>query len=461
MRQIGDHAVVLGAGVGGLLAARVLADAYERVTLVERDTLPGGAEHRRGVPQARHVHALLPRGSQILEELFPGILQELVAGGVPLLDNFTSLHFSVAGHVLCPKPVADEPVYQPSRPYLEAALRARVRAMPGLVFADGCDVVGLAAPDARDRVTGARVMRRADSSAEEILHADLVVDAMGRGARTPAWLERLGYDRVLEERLPVGVKYSSRPVRLQPGAIPEKQVIIGARPGRPSGMALIANENDSWIFTVSGYGERLPSDAAGMVEHIAGFAPHHVVEALRDAEPLGEVVTHRFPAALRRRYEKIRRFPAGLLVFGDAICSFNPIYGQGMSVAALQALALRDCLRRGERDLARRFFRAAASSIAVAWRLATSADVAVVDVKKAQPVSTRLVNAYVGRFQAAAERDTDLAVRFMRVSALLEPPSLLFRPTAVARVLTGNLHGRRRALVARGTGAHEAVEVTR
>ena len=186
--KVGEHAVVLGASMGGLLAARVLADAYRRVTVVERDRLPESGLDRRGVPQGRHAHALLPRGAQILDELFPGLLAELAAGGVPVLRAPREFRLIFGGHLLCQDGEPGEPSYAPSRPCLEAHVRGRVRALGNVSIRDRCEVTGLVTTPAGDRFTGARVLPC--GGAEQILAADLVVDATGRGGRTPAWLKR-------------------------------------------------------------------------------------------------------------------------------------------------------------------------------------------------------------------------------------------------------------------------------
>lgn len=450
MPELGDHAVVLGASMGGLLAARVLADFFETVTVVERDVLPNGPAIRHGVPQGRHVHVLLARGAQILDELFPGFLNELVADGAPVWDDgeLSELHLSFGGHEMLrsgklglePKALA---VYMPSRPFLECHVLRRLHAMRNVTILGGHEVAELTSTADRNRVTGARVVSR-DSGAERELTADVVMDAMGRGAHTPAFLERLGYGRPVEDHIVMHTTYVSQLLRIPRGTLNVMLVDISPAPGRPTGMFLTGYEDDTWMFTVFGMvGHEPPRDLAGMLSFAKEYCPAHLIAAMRAAEPIGEVAHHRMPSSQWRRYDKMPRLPDGLLVCGDAICTFNPVYGQGMTVAALDAAALRDCLRRGGTDLPRRYFRASAKPIGVAWQMVASADLAFPGVAGRRSRSMRVTTRLVDWALTACESDPVVAARFFKVNGLIDRPIRLLHPAFVYRVAVANLRRRR------------------
>ncbi|BBZ39991.1 FAD-dependent oxidoreductase [Mycobacterium conspicuum] len=438
MDRRGGHAVVLGASMGGLLAARVLADFYDRVTVVERDTLPVGPVNRRGVPQGRLIHAVLARCTQVLDELFPGFVDELTAMGVESWDgDLSRLWLSVGGHQTVRSGRApNAPVILfPSRPLLESTVRRRVQAIANVRFLEAHDVVGLRATPNHDRVTGVKVVDRAADRAAT-LSADLVVDATGRGSRTPVFLEELGFGRPPEDELTVQLAYACQSVRLKPGSVTEHLIGLFPEPGRPTMFGLVRNEDDTWMVAIGTMaGAEPPRRRAEMLEFAADFVPTHVLDALREAEPLGEVVHHRVPSNRWRRYDKMRRTPDGLLVMGDAVCSFNPVYGQGMTVAAIEATVLSECLHRGKRGLPRRFFRSSAKKIQVAWQTAVGSDLALPEVVGSRPVSMRITNALLEHVLTATEVDPVVAAQFMRITAMVDPPARLLRPSILLRVM--------------------------
>ncbi len=432
------RALVMGGGIAGLLAARVLAEHHLDVLVLDRDELTTQDDHgtRRGVPQGRHVHALLPRGRQILEELFPGLTAQLVDRGSPHGDLLADARLQLSGHRFA-RADARLPTVSVSRPTLEAVVRARVRELPNVTFSPACDVLGLTTTPDRRRVTGVRVLRRADSSAEEVQAGAVVVDAMGRASRTPRWLEDLGYDPPPADELAGDVGYATRHYRLAPDVLGgDWGSLQGPTPSCPRGGALARIDGDRWIVTLFGLlGDHPPLDHEGFLAFADSLTFPDLGRAIRTGPPLDEPVRMRFPASVRRRYERLRRFPHGLLPLGDGVCSLNPIYGQGMTVAALQALALREHLGRAPAPDPHRWLRRVARVVDPAWDMVVGGDLALPGVEGPRTPKVRLLGAYISRLHAAAEVDPELAVAFARVMALVDPPATLLQPQRVLRVL--------------------------
>lgn len=437
-----DRAVVLGGGMAGLLAARVLADSYAEVTIVDRDELTGRGDHRRGVPQGRHAHVLLARGLQILEDLLPGLTADLMADGAASGDPVAHARLCFGGHRFRQGPSGLH-MLSMSRPFLENHVAERVLGLPNVTATAPSDVAGLASTSDGEHVTGARVFRRADGSAGETLPADLVVDATGRGSRAPAWLAELGYERPPEERAGVDVRYSSGDYHLPPDALgADWGCLIAPTPERPVGAAFARLERGRWLLTMVGVdGVRPPTDPQAVSEFVQSLAFPDVAEAIGDVEPAGELVGYRFPGNVRRRYEQASRLPAGFVVIGDGVCSFNPIYAQGMTVAAAQVLALRDHLVQHVEPHPRELARVVADEVEIPWEMALGGDLAFPGAQGRQTRKLRFLDAYLSRLHAAAARDASLAAVFMRVSGLVDPPGRMLRPAAVARVVRGSLTG--------------------
>ncbi|MDX1892415.1 2-polyprenyl-6-methoxyphenol hydroxylase-like oxidoreductase [Mycolicibacterium sp. 050158] len=433
--------------MGGLFAARAFCEFYDRVTVVERDVLMADARARRGVPQGRQPHVLLARCGEIAEELFPGILDELVAEGAHRWDDGDLTRFDAVfgGHRIVRTGVIPDPRslvnYYASRPLIEGHVRRRVRKLTNVGVLDGHQIVELRPRDGR---IGKVAVRRLDDGAQATLDAQLVVDATGRGSRTPALLAALGYRRPTEEELAVRVAYASMPIRIPEGRVHEHAIFRLFQPGLPRGFVMFRCERDEWMVGVGTLGAIEPPATPGeLFDFAEGLAPPHALAAARAAEPLADVGIHRFPASRWRRYDKLDRMPRGLIVLGDAVCSFNPIYGQGMTVAAIEATILRDCLRRGDDGLARRFHRAAAKKIRIAWQTAVGSDLALPEVAGPRPLSMRVTNSLVDRVLTAAESDPFVAQEFMRVTGMLQPPSRMMLPSFVFHVARA---GRRSAV---------------
>ena len=443
MARTGSHAVVIGASMGGLLAARALSGMYEKVTVLDRDELPDGPTARKGVPQGRHLHLLLSRGAQVLEEMFPGLMAELEAGGSPVGRTWDKAWIELGGHhFTLPEEISGPPIFQLSRPMLEGRVRARVRALPGVEILERTEATGLLSTPEGSRVTGARVH---GPDGDRDIAADLVVDASGRAGRAPVWLKELGYSPAREDTLDIGILYVTRRLRMAPEALgPVTFVGISPHAGLPRALGIESLEDGTWIATAVGYpGDHPPTDEAGFDAYTAAIAPAHVTAAMRAGEPVGPIATHRYQAQLRRRYELLRRFPTGFLVFGDALCSFNPLYGQGMTVSALQARALRKCLARGgdpgKPGFARRFFLAASLPVANAWQMAVGEDLALPCVPGRRSPYMRLYMFYVRHLKVAAARDPAIAEAFLRVVRFVDPYPRLSMPDVALRMALAHL----------------------
>jgi 2-polyprenyl-6-methoxyphenol hydroxylase-like FAD-dependent oxidoreductase len=434
--RLGEHAVVLGGSIAGSLAARMLSQAYRTVTVIDRDDLSGPAEPRHAIPQGHHIHALLARGQQILEELFPGFTEELVSLGVPIGDFGTSLSWYFNGQMIQKAEIGLVCVAA-GRPLLEDRIRARVRALGNVTFREHTDIIGLSASSDGGRITGVRVQARA--GAEELITADLVIDATGRGSRTPGWLKKLGYPQVPEERVKMDLTYTTADFK---GPLPfdplgqDIAMLPVATPAIRRG-AIFARMPDRYSLSLTGIlGDQPPTDREGFLAYARSLPVPEIYKAIRDAEPLGEPMSFKFPASVRRRYEKLDRVPDGLLVLGDAACVFNPVYGQGMTVAAMGARMLGDHLRSAP-PVPAAFFKDLSRIIDAPWDMSAGADLGFPEVQGRRGFKSRMGNLYIPRLQAAAVHDGTLTAAFLRTAGLVDPPQTLMHPRIIRRVFAG------------------------
>ena len=436
------HAVVLGASIAGLSMAQALAGGFDRVTVVERDALPRDGAHRRGAGQGRHLHVLLTSGRQALEELFPGLVGQLAADGAVHADLAEFGRLWLDGHSLALGPAGPADI-SASRPFLEARVRARVRDAETITVLEQHDAMALVTAEDGRRVVGVDVVEAGGHRAIR-LDADLVVDCCGRGSPTPRWLEDLGFAAPPVEELKVDLCYATRQYRMPPDVLDgDLFAMVGPQADDPRGGWLARVEDDVWTVTLAGMaGLRPPSDPDGFETYAASLHTPVIAEAIRAGDALDRPVTYRFPASRRRRYERLRTFPDGLLVAGDAVCSFNPIYGQGMTVAVMEALALRDHLQQTGVPASRTWFRQVARLVDTPWDLAMSGDLAIRGIDGHRSIGARTLDRYLEAYLAAAEHDAVLGVRFVRVTSLLEPPSRLLSFDSIRRVLAARVSSR-------------------
>lgn len=427
-----DRAVVLGGGVAGLLAAAVLADLHDEVVIVERDRLPALPEQRRGVPQGRHAHGFLPSGLRLMEELMPGFTAGLVARGALPGDILGNVRWYVQGSLLR-QAHTGLTALSASRPLIESAIRDAVRARDNVTVLDGYDIAGLSATADGRRVVGARVSS-SHGEGSRVLPAGLVVDASGRGSRAARWLAELGYAPPGEDVVGIDLSYSTRVFEAPDDALGDDIFVATTRfPGQRRSAIAQRLEGGRVLVTLAGVlGERPPADLPSFVEYARTLPVPDTYEIVRAGEPLGDAAAFHCPTYVRRRFERLTAFPAGFLVVGDAACAFNPVYGQGMTVAASTTMALRDNVRGGVDPLA--FFAGQSRLLDAPWALAAGADLAQPGVTGPALPPSPLTGDYLGRLQRAAADDAELATAFIRVTALIDPPSALLAEPIRARL---------------------------
>ncbi|MGK5738228.1 FAD-dependent oxidoreductase [Micromonospora sp. URMC 103] len=454
-RVVMRRAVVLGGSIAGLMAARVLSDHADEVLIVERDPSDMADGPRPGVPQGSQVHALLPAGQFQLERWFPGIVDEAVALGAPLPPGQGATAQIFVNDVLGvpPAPSSTGPMLITTRPFLEALVRRRTLARPnitmvygradGLVFADG-------------RVAGARYVPEGGGT-PVVEPADLVVDAMGRSSRLSDWLEANGWPRPPMQRMPIKLNYATalfrRDEEVSDTWVVVYQTMAGrGRTARIGGINSV--EGDRWIMLVAGYDEDRPSrDVADFTARCRDHYPPMFGAIAERGELLGGVVTYHQADSRRRDFHRLDRLPAGLVAAGDAVASFNPVYGQGMTSAMLHASCLSAYLRSGpapHRQPARAYFDQVRVVVDAAWQISTSADIALPHVDGPYPRGYRLTRWLGDLVFRASMTDPVLSARLGRVTTMLDHPAALSRPGVLLRALRIRLFPPRAATPAEG-----------
>ena len=434
--QRGGRAVVLGGGMAGLLAARVLSDKYADVVVVDRDKLTGTTGARNGVPHGRHAHCLVARGQQIYEELLPGLTQGMSGAGVRLGDFNGQIQWYFNGHRLAAS-ASGLICVSSGRPILEQHVRQHVQQIANVSFREQFDIVGLVTTPDAGRVTAARIQRREQGGQPEMLAADLVVDTTGRGSRMPSWLADLGYEAPPEDRIKVDLAYTTRHYRLKSNPFTHDIAINQAgTPVFPRGVfCYLLPDGLTVELSLTGVlGDHAPTDPTGFHDYIKSLPLPVHWEFVRDADPLDDPVRFKFPASVWRHYERLTRFPDGLLVMGDAVCSFNPVYAQGMTVAGMEALTLRGHLQGTGPLNPAAFFGEIAEQIAGPWQFSAIADLGYPGVEGERTDEIRLVNQYVPAVLAAATQDPVVTDAFLRVAGLVEEPMSLMHPDIAIRV---------------------------
>jgi 2-polyprenyl-6-methoxyphenol hydroxylase-like FAD-dependent oxidoreductase len=420
--------VIIGASLAGLFAAAAVAAAGAQAMIIERDVLPDDPMPRKGVPQGRQAHILLHRGVLAAEELVPGIRGDLLAHGAVPFDTGTIAWLNEYGW--SPTWIPAYRTVSATRPLLEHLVRERVRRLASVTLHEGVRVTNL-----RRDTRGWQVVCEDATT----VHADLVIDASGRGSRLPHWLTELGIPVSQPLMVDAHLGYACRTYRAVGESPIDIAVIIAATPQTGRGALAIPVEDGNWLIIAAGYGDRRPSrNVAAFSEFLATLPDPAVADLTKHLEPVGDIDVYRQTGNRRNQYGRSRTWPAGLVAVGDAYCAFNPVFGQGITVAACQALLLRDALKHdrtptGRGPLAtRRLQRRIGAAADLPWSVATSEDLRHPSSSGSQTWVQRLLGlwtAQLARLVAHGDRDAYLA--FTRVYHLMAAPAMLFNPRVI------------------------------
>ena len=432
----GTHALVIGSGIAGLLAARVLLNHFASVTVVERDSLSKQPGARPGVPQTLHSHGLLKQGSSILEQLFPGLEAELVAAGAILSDEIadTLAFFQQEAFLRFP---SDLIVPSCSRSLLEWSIRRRLLKCDNLQILDTTQVKKLLTDETNSKITGLQLLDRDTLQLGE-LTADLVVDASGRQSQTPKWLEELGYQAPSETKVNAHLGYTTRWYEPpKPLDVDWKTLLVMPKPPSDPRCGVLASmEGNRWVVSLYGFNQDYPpTDDQGFLEFARSLSNPAIYKAIKDAKPISPIYSFRNTENRLRHYEKLQ-LPEGFVVVGDAVFAFNPYYGQGMTAAAIGAIELERCLEQQFRSrtdltgLSKRFQKQLARSLQAAWKTATNRDQAwlsPVDVTTDQKLNwiERLSQQYWQEVEALLKRCPESYRSLMEVYHMVKTPNVM------------------------------------
>lgn len=458
-----QHAIVIGGSIAGLMAARALTDYFERVTIIERDMLPDGPDFRKGVPQAHHPHALLKRGERIMEAYFPGLVKEVKDAGAITVNFGSDARWRQFGEWRVTYKTDLDSVAC-SRPLLEGAIRSRLAANPKVTFMQECDAVNLVADEGKTHATGVKVTSRDPKRAEITVMADLVVDASGRHSRAPKWLADLGYTAPEETVVNSFPGYATRIYKRREGFSWKLLYMQPSAPDQSRGAIIIPMEGDRWHVTLIGINKDYPpTDEEGFMAFARSLPSPELYDAIKDAEPLSPIWGYREAENRLYHYHTLPHYLDNFVVLGDAVYAFNPVYGQGMTVASMAAQELGETLRaqlatgKGLTGLAGTFQQRLAKQIAFPWEIATGEDMrwSACEGGKAptNPIQI-LVQKYIAQVLLTTNRDPYVLDVFIRLQNMIESPAVLFKPGVMMRVFA-SMNARRKAKKLAGTPSRQ------
>ncbi|HKH47005.1 MAG TPA: 2-polyprenyl-6-methoxyphenol hydroxylase-like oxidoreductase [Thermoanaerobaculia bacterium] len=438
------RAVVIGGSIGGMMAARALADHYDEVVIVERDHIPPGAEHRPGVPHARHLHFFMKRGLMVVDQLFPGVRADLLAAGSHQVDQGTDFRI-LYRYGWSPRVKTGLEIITFTRPLLESTIRRHLTPHPKVRFIEGFEVAGLVTSEDRSAVTGIRIVprRRVEGETEEqILRADLVVDSAGRMSPAPQWLEEIGYAAPEESEVDAFWGYATRIYEAPADWQADWKILLlmNRPPYQPRAGIIQPIEGGRWLVTIAGVmHDYPPTDDEGFLQFARSLSSPELYNAITQAKPVSKIWGYRKTSNRLRQYDKLAKLPKGFVALGDSVCAFNPVYGLGMTLTGLEVEELQRCLREsdGGRTLdPLTFQKAVAKQVTAPWALTTGEDLRWPATQGGEITpKVKLMHWYIDQVIRLIPSSPEVYLAFQEVNHMLKGPESLFRPAVLFRVL--------------------------
>ncbi len=421
-----QRAVVIGSSMAGLLAARACADHFKEVLLVEQDTIDQTGSHRKGVPQDHHVHILLTRGYRALEAYFPEVIPQLKERGAIAGDLGQLLKWHCEGGYR-PRCLTGMQTMMLSRPLLEHTVREALLSYDNVQLMAGTKCQGFLRE-------GNSVIGIATNKGN--LQAELTIDTRGMASKLSAELEDMGYSRPVEEKVRVNVKYTSCLFPRPEGYTTFLNINTSAPLNSKHG-TIQPIENGRMILTVQGRSnDEAPRDTTSLKEYTRALENLEIYEMVKDLTPLSDVRSYHIPYVRWIHYERMKEFPEGLLPLGDAVCRLNPVYGQGMSSAAIQAQVLEEVLqKKGHQSIWKTYFRRVAGAVKTPWELTVTEDFKFPETQGVPPKMPSFLLKYFNKLNRVVNQDEVIYRSFAKVLNMMSEPTILLRPSIVWRVL--------------------------
>ena len=428
-------AIVIGGSIAGLLTARVLSDYFKEVILIEKDNCMDDGQVRFGTPQANHIHVLLAKGREILQDFFPELEGDLIKKGAIKIDFLNDIRYRLPSG-WAPKFNSGIITFTCTRTLLENTIRHQIQNISKIKIEQGKQIISFVLEESN------KIILKTKEGKE--IHGDLIVDCTGRNTKTPSWLEDIGFTKPRVTKIDSFVRYSTRRYIPPKKGRKWKMLVILNKPiTNPRIGGIYPIEDGKWLVGLYSIGKNYPpTDEKGFLEFAQHLESRELYDALKDAVPDSEIYGYTVQGSRKYHYEEMKQWPDNFSVLGDAVSIFNPYYGQGMTSAALGAKALDDMLKNNkmENDFTRKFQKKLSTTVSLPWILGTSEDLRwPTTVGKRPNTITRMVQNHAQKVLLLSPKSTLAAKSFQQMMHMIRSPAIIFHPVILLQLIANSI----------------------